>query len=102
MVWSREYNRVIERFYKTISAQFHGHTHRNEVLTITKIHFLSIKIFKYFSYQLHVTYDRQKAVYALSTGWNAGSITPFSDVNPNYMIYYVDNEIFVSIKNKFK
>lgn len=74
-IWSREYTRIIDRFYRIISAQFNGHTHRNEI---------------------HMFYDRTKAVHALSMAWNAGSITPFSDVNPNYMIYYVDQTMFVS------
>jgi hypothetical protein len=72
-IWSREYNRIIERFYRTISAQFTGHTHKDE---------------------FNIYYDRKDSVHATGVSWNGGSITPYSHVNPNYAIYYVDNKLF--------
>jgi sphingomyelin phosphodiesterase len=72
-IWSREYTKIIERFHRTISAQFTGHTHKDE---------------------FNIYYDRTNKVHATSISFNAGSLTPFSNVNPNYAIYYVDNELF--------
>lgn len=69
----REFRRIVERFYDTISAQFHGHTHRDE---------------------FNVFYSQENPQYAINVAWNGGSATPFSFVNPNYMVYYVDPETY--------
>lgn len=67
--WTREYTKIVERFHHIIAAQFEGHTHRNE---------------------FNLYYDQSDAKYATSIAFNGGSITPYSNVNPNYMVYYVD------------
>jgi len=80
--WSREYRRVIERFYGIISAQFNGHSHYNE---------------------FNVFYETNNINNPINVAWNGGSITTYYDVNPNYIIYYVDADNFVSIFGiKFK
>lgn len=62
--WTREYNRIVNRFSKTITAEFNGHTHSDE-----------FKIF-----------------YSLTDGspinmaWGAGSTTSYTDYNLNYKI----------------
>jgi sphingomyelin phosphodiesterase len=59
-IWSREYRRIIDRFHDTISAQFNGHTHRQEY---------------------HIFYARSNSSLAINVAWNGGSITPYSYVN---------------------
>ncbi|XP_037951691.1 sphingomyelin phosphodiesterase 1 [Teleopsis dalmanni] len=66
-VWSREYNRIIERFSHIIGGIFNGHTHKNEI-------------------NVHYTADN----HAIGLSWNGGSLTSYSYKNPNYKIYDVD------------
>ncbi|XP_058467459.1 sphingomyelin phosphodiesterase-like [Malaya genurostris] len=72
-VCQREFRRIVERFYDTISAQFNGHTHRDE---------------------FNVYYSRENPEYAINVAWNGGSATAFSFINPNYIVYYVDPETY--------
>lgn len=72
-VYSREYRRIVERFWNTISAQFAGHTHNDE---------------------FNIFYSRENPTQALNILWNGGSTTAFSDVNPNYKIYTMDPETY--------
>lgn len=74
--YSREFRRIQDRFHMTISATFLGHTHSDE---------------------FHLFYDRPTAAHALSVQWNAGSVSPWQRYNPNYNLYYVDRQIFVSL-----
>ncbi|KAG4072908.1 hypothetical protein HA402_006588 [Bradysia odoriphaga] len=71
--WAREYRRIVDRFWDTISAQFNGHTHRDE---------------------FNVFYARDSPKDAINVGWNGGSATPYSFVNPNYRIYTVETETY--------
>ncbi|CAO1438478.1 unnamed protein product [Diamesa hyperborea] len=71
--WSREYRRVIDRFHMTISAQFNGHTHLDE---------------------FNVFYSSSDARHAVNVAWNGGGTTPYHWVNPNYIMYYVDRQIY--------
>lgn len=73
--WSREYRRIIDRFHRIISGQFMGHSHRDE---------------------FNVFYARNTD-FAINYAWNGGATTTYSNVNPNYILYYVDRTIFVSI-----
>lgn len=73
--YSREFRRIQDRFHMTISATFVGHTH---------------------NFEFHLFYDRPTANHAVSVQWNAGSVSPWSRYNPNYNLYYVDRQIFVS------
>lgn len=58
--WSREYRRIVDRFHDTISAQFNGHTHRQE---------------------FNVYYAQNNSCFAINVAWNGGSITPYTYVN---------------------
>lgn len=78
--WSREYSRIIDRFHHIITGQFCGHTHNNE---------------------FQVFYDRKDAKYATNVAFNGGSLTPFSYVNPNYIVYYVDKTSFEVVDQDF-
>lgn len=69
-VWSREYNRIVERFRHVIVAQFYGHTHFDE---------------------FNLAYSDKNLYDAVSVGWNGGSLTAYADVNPNYKIFEVDS-----------
>lgn len=69
--WTREYTKIIERFHHVIAAQFDGHTHKNEFALF---------------------YDTTNAKYAVSVGFNGGSLTTYSKLNPNFMVFYVDKE----------
>ncbi|XP_063619525.1 sphingomyelin phosphodiesterase 1-like isoform X1 [Cydia splendana] len=62
--WTREYNRIVNRFASTIAAEFNGHTHADE-----------FRVFYSPSGQ------------AVRVAWNAGGITTFSNFNPNYKIF---------------
>ncbi|KXJ72006.1 hypothetical protein RP20_CCG019143 [Aedes albopictus] len=68
-ICQREFRRIVERFYDTISGQFNGHTHRDE---------------------FNVFYSRENPAHAINVAWNGGSTTAFSNINPNYIVYYVD------------
>lgn len=72
-VYSREYRRIVERFWNTISAQFAGHTHADE---------------------FNIFYSRENANQALNVMWNGGSTTAFNDVNPNYRMYTMDQSTY--------
>lgn len=72
-VYSREYRRIVERFWNTISAQFAGHSHKDE---------------------FSIFYSRSNPNQALNVIWNGGSTTAYSDVNPNYKIYSMDTTTY--------
>lgn len=74
-VWAEQYRRIVDRFYRIISAQFNGHSHKDE---------------------FNIYYSRETNI-PINVAWNGGSTTAFSLVNPNYRIYFADNESFVSI-----
>ena len=67
-IWSREYNRLIQRFRHTISGIFNGHTHADEL----NIHFTA------------------SGEHAVGISWNGGSLTSYSYKNPNYVVYEVE------------
>ena len=75
-IFSREFNKIINRFESTVAAQFYGHTHKEEY-----------KIF----------YDDLGR--PVNVGFVAGSLTTYSDINPGYRIYTVDarRDSFVNI-----
>lgn len=73
-VWSREYNRLIERFSSIIGGMFNGHTHRDE-------------------WEVHYSTKG----YAMGISWNGGSLTAHTYKNPNYRIYEVEPKSYVSI-----
>jgi len=70
-VWSKNYYKIISRYESTITAQFFGHTH----------------------------FDEMELFYSLEDPWRpssiayvAPSVTPYYDVNPGYRIYTVDGD----------
>ncbi|XP_063360302.1 sphingomyelin phosphodiesterase A-like [Cydia amplana] len=65
--WTREYNRIVNRFASTITGEFNGHTHTDE-----------FKIF----------YDPQGR--AVGVAWGAGGATTYSNYNLNYKIATFD------------
>jgi len=67
--WSRQYRRIIDRFHNIIGAQFNGHSHRDE---------------------FEINYDVATGSHAVNVAWNGGSATAYTNVNPNYRLYYVD------------
>lgn len=68
-VYAREYRRIVERFWNTISAQFCGHSHADE---------------------FNIFYSHDNPTQALNVMWNGGSTTAYSNVNPNYRMYAMD------------
>ncbi|XP_022092882.1 sphingomyelin phosphodiesterase-like [Acanthaster planci] len=66
--WSKNYNEIVNRYESTIRGQFFGHTHKD-----------SFEIF----------YE-PKTKRPTSILYNGGSVTTYSNVNPNYRIYEVD------------
>ncbi|KAI1289740.1 MAM and LDL-receptor class A domain-containing protein 1 [Halotydeus destructor] len=71
--WLYNYIRIVERFTDTITAQFFGHTHRDEFRTI-----YSVK-------------DPKKPV---GFEFICPSVTSYSQTNPAYRIYHVDSHDF--------
>ena len=67
--WSRNYYEIVNRYEATITGQFFGHTHYD---------------------QFEMFYDLQNLTIAVGVAYIAGSITAFSQGNPNYRIYSVD------------
>lgn len=67
--WKREYHKIVARFSHIIKAQFNGHTHFDE---------------------LQVFYDEEKK--PINIAWNGGSLTSYTQLNPNYKIYDVDGK----------
>ncbi|XP_065089643.1 sphingomyelin phosphodiesterase 1-like [Ochlerotatus camptorhynchus] len=71
--WTREYRKIVERFAHIIEAQFNGHSHVDE---------------------FNVYYKKTDSSAAVGVAWNGGSTTTFSQLNPNYKVFYVDRESF--------
>jgi sphingomyelin phosphodiesterase len=72
-VWFREYGKIVERFANTITGHFNGHTHKDE---------------------FHVFYNSSEPTQAIGVAFNGASVTSFSNNNPSYKYYYVDQETF--------
>lgn len=97
--WQREFRRIIVRFQSIISGMFNGHTHYNE---------------------FNIFYAKSGCRnIPVNVAWNGGSITPFSYVrnpylsstlwflifrkfqlNPNFVMYTVDANRYVSFPMK--
>ncbi|XP_035772890.1 sphingomyelin phosphodiesterase-like [Anopheles albimanus] len=69
--WARQYRRILDRFWDVITAHFHGHTHADE---------------------FNVFYSLSNPQHAISVGFNGGGTVPFSNYNPNYVVYYVNQQ----------
>lgn len=75
-VWSREFRRIIDRFWNTITGIFNGHTHSDE---------------------FNLYYSRENPSFAINAAFNGGSATTISNKNHNYRLYHVDSNSFVSL-----
>lgn len=70
-VFSREYNKIINRFESTVTAQFFGHTHTDE-----------FKIF----------YDTEDPNRPTNVAFLGPSVTTYLHLNPGYKVYTIDGE----------
>lgn len=70
-VFSREYNKIVNRFESTITAQFFGHTHTDE-----------FKIF----------YDAEDPTRPTNVAFIGPSVTTYLHLNPGYKVYTIDGE----------
>jgi sphingomyelin phosphodiesterase len=66
---AREYQRIVDRFHKTIVAHFNGH--------------LEMFNFNLFFYE-------STSALPVSVAWNGGSLATFSGGNRNYIVLFVD------------
>lgn len=73
---SREYRRIMDRFYQTVVAEFHGHS-------------------EYWDFNIFYHHNNPKL--PASVAFNGGSVASFIEVNRNYMVYSVDSATYVSI-----
>ncbi|XP_059468369.1 sphingomyelin phosphodiesterase-like [Neocloeon triangulifer] len=69
--WQKQFLRLLDRFENTVSAMFYGHTHQE---------------------QFAVYYDPNDSERPTQVSFVGGSVTPYSNVNPNYRIYEVDGD----------
>lgn len=67
-VWSSNFNKIINRYEQTVTAQFYGHTHADE-------------------FQLF--YDPEQRNRATNIAYIGPSVTPYYGLNPTYRIYNV-------------
>ncbi|KAK9884420.1 hypothetical protein WA026_007267 [Henosepilachna vigintioctopunctata] len=67
--WQYNFNRIVQRFSKTISAHFNGHTHVDE-----------LRLYKNGSNPNQV----------INVAYNGGSFTTFIGLNPDYRVYDID------------
>ncbi|XP_011647307.1 sphingomyelin phosphodiesterase 1-like isoform X1 [Pogonomyrmex barbatus] len=69
--WKREYIKIVNRYAHIIRAQFNGHTHKDE---------------------LELFYSTDDSSKINNVAWNGGSMTAYSNLNPNYKLYFVDSK----------
>jgi len=75
--WKREYLKIINRYAHIIRAQFNGHTHNDELQLLF--------------------YSKDNRTKINNIAWNGGSVTAYSNLNPNYKLYIIDSNNYVSI-----
>lgn len=46
--------------------------------------------------EFNVFYANANINFAVNYAWNGGATTTYSNVNPNYILYYVDRTLYVS------
>lgn len=71
------YKTFLFRFAHIISAQFNGHTHKD---------------------QFQIFYNISNREQVINVAYNGGSITTFVGNNPNYRVYEISPDDFVSIR----
>ncbi|KAL4716625.1 hypothetical protein ACJJTC_008260 [Scirpophaga incertulas] len=67
--WTREYNRIVQRFSATIAAEFNGHTHSDE-------------------FKIFYSHDDTP----INVAWGGGSVTTYTFYNLNYKIATIDGK----------
>ena len=72
--WARQFKRIVLRYRNSIAAMFNGHTHLS---------------------QMEIYFDPDTAK-PTNVAWNGGALTSYIDYNPNYRIYEVDSQNYVS------
>ena len=72
--WARQFKRIVLRYRNSIAAMFNGHTHLS---------------------QMEIYFDPDTAK-PTNVAWNGGGLTSYIDYNPNYRIYEVDSQNYVS------
>lgn len=73
--WAREYKRIVNRFWDTISGQFNGHAHRD---------------------LFNLYYANDDPSLPINVAWNGGGASTYGFVNPNYRVYSVEPITHVS------
>lgn len=68
--WIHNYIRIVDRYQEVIASTFYGHTHKDEVV---------------------VQYNHEKK--PVSVSFISGSLTTFSNLNPQYTIYDMDSNV---------
>ncbi|XP_068600621.1 sphingomyelin phosphodiesterase-like [Brachionichthys hirsutus] len=69
--WSWNYYHIVNRYERTITGQFFGHTHFDE---------------------FEMFYDEETMTRPLGVAFIAPSVTTFINLNPGYRVYYVDGD----------
>lgn len=82
-VWSKNFNRIVQRYQKTITAQFYGHTHT-----------AGFEIF-YDANDLQTRFKRSNSYGSstpqpISVGFIGPSVTSFIGLNPSFRVYTID------------
>ncbi|CAH0560165.1 unnamed protein product [Brassicogethes aeneus] len=72
-VWSREFNKIVQRFANTITGQFNGHTHTDE---------------------FQVYFNQSNPSEAVNVAYNGASLVTYVDSNPSYKVIEVNNETY--------
>lgn len=90
-VWSRNFNKIIERYENTIQAQFYGHTHADEFEVLYDLETSSKGDQKNRKYR-RKSKRLKFAGRPISVAYLGPSVTTFENHNPAYRIYYVDGD----------
>lgn len=93
--WSHNFYSIIERFERTVTAQFYGHSHADEFEVFyetteyskKKARRLRFKAWKYKNKKFLKFTGRPTSVAYLGP-----SVTTYEDFNPAYRIYYVQGD----------
>lgn len=70
-IWQTNYYNILSRFEQTITAQFFGHTHNDEI---------------------ELFYDKDDPKRVIGVAYIAGSVTPYTYLNPGYSIVYIEGD----------
>lgn len=73
--WMQQFYKILARYQNTVTGIFNGHTHNDEM----------------------VVYHNEDGAAMKVVAFNGGSLTAFSNRNPNYRIFKVDTTNAVSI-----